>query len=260
MKRKSIFRKSVSGIIALLVAATFLSACSSNPSKKAQKNTEQTSKIVATNIRLATIYLQRNQLNFAKEKADRALQANPNSSHANDMLALLKWRLLQYEEADKYFRKAVRLQSSNSSALNNYGAFLCDRGKIDQSLQYFDRAVQNPLYKNRSQALTNAGRCLVKKPDAEKAKAYFRRALEFNRNESEALLQLAKLSYQSDRMLTARAFMQRYLGTGRKTAESLYLALRIERAMGNKRAAIRYARKLQQEFPASTEASQVEIR
>ncbi|MEE8387989.1 MAG: type IV pilus biogenesis/stability protein PilW [Acidiferrobacterales bacterium] len=255
MKRKFVFR-----IIALLAAVTLFSACSAKPAKKAHRNSEQINKVVATNVRLATIYMQRNQLNYAKEKADRALQADPNSSQANNMMALLKWRLQQYEEADKYFRVAVRLQSSNSSALNNYGAFLCDRGKIDQSLRYFDRAVQNPLYKNRSQALTNAGRCLIKKPDAEKAKTYFRRALKFNRNESEALLQLAKLSYQSDRMLTARAFMQRYLGTGRKTAESLYLALRIERAMGNKQAAIRYARKLQQEFPASSEASRVDNR
>jgi type IV pilus assembly protein PilF len=239
---------------------TILSACSSTPSAQEQSEIEQTRKVVATNVRLATIYLQRNQLSFAKEKAETALKADPKSSDANNMMAILSWRLKEYDKADKYFRKAIWLQPNNSSALNNYGAFLCDRGKIDQSLQYFDRAVENPLYGSRSQALTNAGRCLVKKPDAKKAEAYFRRALKFNRNESEALLQLAKLSYQSNRLLTARGFMQRYLGTGRKTAESLYLALRIENAMGNKQEAIDYARELQQKFPTSTEASRVKIR
>lgn len=253
-------RKSIVRIFILVVALTLVSACSSKSAKKTKKSSEQVNAIVATNIGLATIYLQRNQLGFAKEKADKALQADPDSSYANNMMALLQWRLKQYDEAEKYFRRAVELQSSNSSALNNYGAFLCDRGEIDRSLQYFDRAVENPLYGNRSQALTNAGRCLVKKPDAKKAEAYFRRALKFNRNESEALLQLAKLSYQSDRMLTARGFMQRYVETGRKTAESLYLALRIENAMGNKRVAIRYARQLQREFPTSIEASRVKIR
>lgn len=255
MSNKSIIRT-----ILLVVALTLVSACSSKPSNKAKKDSEQTDRIVATNIRLASLYLQRNQLSFAKEKADRALQANPDSSHANNMMALLQWRMKQYDKAEKYFRRAVRLLPSNSSALNNYGVFLCDRGEIDRSLQYFDRAVENPLYKKPSQALVNAGRCLNKKYDAKRAETYFRRALKFNRNEPEALLQLAKLGYQSDRMLTARGFMQRYLGTGRKTAESLYLALRIENAMGNKRAAIDYARQLQRKFPASTEASRVKIR
>lgn len=253
-------RKSVVRIFVLVVALVLVSACSSKPSNKAKKDSEQLNRVVATNVRLASIYLQRNQLGFAKEKADRALQANPDSSHANNMMALLQWRLKQYDEAEKYFRRAVRLLPSNSSALNNYGAFLCDRGKIDRSLQYFDRAVENPLYKKPSQALVNAGRCLVKKYDTKKAETYFRRALKFNRNEPEALLQLAKLSYRSDRILTARGFIQRYLGTGRKTAASLYLALRIENAMGNKRTAIDYARQLQRKFPTSTEASRVKIR
>jgi len=252
--------ETISRMIVLLAAAMFLSACSSGPSEQKQRELEQINKVVATNVRLATIYLQRNQLGFATEKAEKALKADPKNSDANNMMALLNWRLKEYEKAEKYFRKAVRLQPTNSSALNNYGAFLCDRGKIDRSLQYFDRAVDNPLYKSRSQALTNAGRCLIKKPDIRKAEAYFRRALKFNRNESEALIQLAKLSYQSDRLLTARGFMQRYLGTGRKTAESLYLALRIENAMGNKQEAIAYARELQQKFPTSTEASRVKIR
>lgn len=253
-------RKIISRVVVLLFAMTFLSACSSTPSGQEQNEKAQTDKVVATNVRLATIYLQRNQLNLAKKKAEKALKADPKSSDANNMMAILSWRLKEYDTADKHFRKAVWLQPNNSSALNNYGAFLCDIGKIDQSLQYFDRAVDNPLYKSRSQALTNAGRCLIKKPDAKRAEAYFRRALKYNRNEAEALLQLARLSYKSGRLLTARGFMQRYLGTGRKTAESLYLAVRIENAMGNKQEAIGYARELQQKFPTSTEASRVKIR
>jgi len=244
----------------LVVALILASACSSKPAETRKVKSEKINRIVATNISLATAYMQRNQLVFAKEKADKALQADPDSSSANNMMALLQWRLKQHDEAEKYFRRAVRLQSSNSSASNNYGAFLCERGKIDRSLQYFDRAAENPLYRRPSKALVNAGRCLLKKPDDKKAEAYFRRALKFNRNEPEALLQLAKLSYKSNRLLTARGFMRRYQDAGRKTAVSLYLALRIENAMGNKRAAIKYARQLQQQFPTSTEASRVKVR
>lgn len=253
-------RKSIIAIIALLVTGSLLSACTAGPSKRASADAQATSKIVSTNVRLATIYMQRNQIEVAIEKAERALEADSKSSQAHSMMALIRWRLKEYRVADKYFRRAIRLQENNSSALNNYGAFLCDQGKIDRSLQYFDRAVENPLYRNQSQALTNAGRCLIKKPDAKKAEVYFRRALKFNRKESEALFQLSRISYKSKRILTARGFMQRYLETGRKTAESLYLALRIENAMGNKQDAIQFARQLQREYPTSTEASRVKIR
>lgn len=252
--------KSALNLVALLVVVTLLPACGSKSSKQEQKNTPQNNRIVSTNVQLATIYLQRNQLGFAVEKAERALAADSKSSQANSMMALIQWRLKQYDLAEKYFRRAVKLQSNNSIALNNYGAFLCEQGKIDRSLKYFDRAVENPLYRSRPQALTNAGRCLLKKPDVKKAEVYFRRALTLNRNETKALLLLAKISYKSKRMLTARGFMQRYLGTGKKTAESLYLALRIEKAMGNKRDAIQYARQLRRDYPTSSEASRVKIR
>ena len=74
------------------------------------------------------------------------------------------------------------------------------------------------------------------------------------------MLYLAKISYQTKRTLTARGFLERYFATGRQTAESLYLAVRVENAMGNKRLAIRYARRLKDAFPTSPEASRVKIR
>lgn len=243
----------------LLVLLLALAACSTKPEYR-NSSAEELDKIVVTNVRLAGIYLQRNQLNFAKEKADKAIAADPNSSIANNMMGILSWRLKEYDKAERYFHKAVRLKPDNALALNNYGAFLCDRGEIDRSIKYFDKAAEIPLYEKRANALTNAGRCLYKKPDLEKAELYFRRALKFNRNDAEALLHLAKISYQTERTLTARGFLQRYHDTGQQTAESLYLAVRIENAMGNKRLAIRYARRLKDSFPTSPEAARIEIR
>lgn len=244
----------------LIILLLALTACSAKPAYRANASSEELDKIVITNVRLAGIYLQRNQLNFAKEKADKAIAADPNSSIANNMMGILSWRLKEYDKAERYFHKAVRLKPDNALALNNFGAFLCDRGEIDRSIKYFDKAAENPLYEKRAHALTNAGRCLYKKPDLEKAELYFRRALKFNRNDAEALLHLAKISYQTKRTLTARGFLQRYHDTGQQTAESLYLAVRVENAMGNKRLAIRYARRLKNSFPTSPEAARIKIR
>lgn len=244
------------GMVLLLLVA----GCGYKPVKEKDPEKEQTEKIVITNVRLAGIYLQRGQLSFAKEKADKALAADPNSSEANNMMGILSWRLKAYDDADHYLNRAVRLQPDNALAANNYGAFLCDQGKIDKSIKYFDKAAANPLYEQRSQAMNNAGHCLMKKPDLVRAEQYFRKTLTFNARDPEALYQLAKISYDTKRMLTARGFLQRYFETGSQSAESLYLAVRVEYSMGNKRLAIRYARRLKDQFPKSPEASRVKIR
>jgi type IV pilus assembly protein PilF len=248
------------GLIILLVFTLVLGGCGSKPSEQEQRDQAALDKLVTTNVRLAGIYLQRGQLNFAKEKADKAIEADPKSSMANNMMGILSWRLKDYDAAEKYFHRAVKYKPENALAANNYGAFLCDIGKIDQSLKYFDSAAQNPYYEKRSQAMINAGRCLMKKPDMEKASEYFRNALKYNAKESEALYYLAKINYESNRTLTARGFLTRYFETGSQSAESLYLAVRVESAMGDKRMAIRYARRLKDQYPTSPEASRVKIR
>ena len=248
---------SISGVMVLLL---LLAGCGSNPSKERDLEQEQKDKIVVTNVRLAGIYLQRGQLTFAKEKADKALATDPNSSEANNMMGILSWRLKAYDEADHYLSRAVRLQPDNALAANNYGAFLCDQGKIDKSVKYFDKAAANPLYEQRSQAMNNAGRCLMKKPDLVRAEQYFRKTLTFNARDPEALYYLAKISYDTRRTLTARGFLQRYFETGSQSAESLYLAVLVENSMGNKRLAIRYARRLHDLYPKSPEAARVKIR
>ena len=254
------FSKHQFALALLLVPVLLMSACSGKPSEQKQRDQAALDKLVVTNVRLAGIYLQRGQLNFAKEKADKAIEADPKSSMANNMMGILSWRLKEYDEADKYFRRAVRYKPDNALAANNYGAFLCDMGKVDDSLEYFDRAAENPYYEKRSQAMTNAGRCLMKKPDPQKAEIYFRRALKFNAKEPEALYYLAQINYDANSTLTARGFLERYFATGSQSAESLYLAVRVENAMGNKRLAIRYARRLKDRYPTSPEASRVKIR
>ncbi len=243
-------------VVALLVAVT-ATACSSRPRDRGKKVSEKTKRMVSTNIQMASIYLKQGKLVFAKEKAEKAIAANPADSDANNMMALLSWRLKEYKKTDKYFRKAIRYQADNASALNNCGVFLCEKGEVMRSVEMFNRASKNQLYGKRSQAMVNAGRCLLKIQDMEKAEDHFRRALTINPNTVEALFQLAKISFSSERLLTARGFLKRYFDTGRDSAESLYLAVRLERVMGDDREMNRYARRLRVRYPKSMEASRI---
>jgi type IV pilus assembly protein PilF len=245
--------KSLVAILISISSAVLLSACVSGNSMSDSAR----ERLVQTDVELASIYLREGKLNFAKEKADKAIALDSGNSQANNINGLLYWRLGENEKAEKYFRRAIRYQSDNSEALNNYGVFLCEQNRIGESIGYFKRAAANPLYSGRAQALTNAGRCLAKKGDDAKAEPYLRGALKLDPKFVSALFELAKLSYRTGRILTAQALMRKMFATGVSSSQTLYFAYQIETALGNQGAARHYANWLKRKYPTSAEANQL---
>ena len=99
--------------------------------------------------------------------------------------------------------------------------------------------------------------CVLNRPDIEAAEAYFRHALDRNPNYPEALWQLATLTFNEGRYLQSRAFLQRFSETAKLSSESLWLAVRVERELGDTGAAGRYERALIDRFPESVETRQL---
>ena len=90
--------------------------------------------------------------------------------------------------------------------------------------------------------------------DIESAEAHFRAALQINPRIAAALFQMATISYDLERHLPARAYLQRYLEIGAHTPQSLWLGIRIERVLGDKDALASYALQLEKEHPDTEEA------
>ena len=239
----------------MLVALAALAACASSAERTAEQAKKQ--KLVETHVQLGSVYLQRNQIDLAKDNIENALRIDPDNSNANNIMALLQLRIKRYPEAERYFRRAVDVTPENPEAQNNYGVFLCDRGRLDEAEHWFKKAIANPYYRTPAEANLNAGTCLMKKPAPEAAEKYFREALKINPYLPGALLELAKLSFDAGQTLTARAFIERYLQTGQETPQGLLMAIRIEHAQGNKNAEASYAVRLKGKFPDSVEAKQL---
>lgn len=247
-------------ILAITVTvATSLTGCAAVPDKP-KLSEEKEKELVNTYISTAGIYLKRGQLQYVKEKVDKAMALEPDNPDVNNMMALYQWRIKQNDEADKYFRKAIHADPKNPESLNNYGVFLCETGKVDEAVKYYDRAVAVPVYPARAQAYTNAAKCLVSIDDFEKAEVYFANALQVNPYFPEAALGIAKIEARNGRLVEARKHIKNYFFKGRKTPESVYLALRIEESLGNKKQAANYALELMSKFPDSQEATWVKNR
>jgi type IV pilus assembly protein PilF len=234
-------------ILAVLLSATGCSTTSSGP---LQSNPQTAADL---NAQLGLAYMEQGNNEEALKKLRHALDLNPDLASANHYIAELYRKLGKNREAERHYRKALSLTPSDPMLLNNYGVFLCSQHRLDEALERFLAAVKQPFYKTPEVAYDNAGLCALQIPDEKKAEEYFRSALRVNPRMPDALYEMADLSFKQHKYLHARAFVQRYTDVATPTPQILWLAVRVERELGDKAAADRYAKQLTERFPTAEE-------
>lgn len=220
--------------------------------------TKQGNAAAAVYIELAAEYLRQDNLAAALSNARKAVIVAPDEPAAHNLLALTHQRLGESELAERHFAEAVRLDPKDPYANNAYGSFLCGQKRYQQAGYYFDAAVANPLNPSPWVPLSNAGLCAYDDGQFDKAERYFRRALRSNPRFAPALLRMSGISYRQGNYLSARAYLQRYLGVAPHTAESLWLGIRTERQLGDMDQVASYELLLRSRFPDSEEVRKLQ--
>ena len=126
-------------------------------------------------------------------------------------------------------------------------------GREQQSIAHFMAAAKNPLYTAPTKAYTNAGICAQKMKDDKAAEDYLLTALRLVPANTLALFSLAEMQYRQARYVAAKQWVADIERMIEPNAEVLWLALRIERKLGNREAETRYANQLRRRFPGSPE-------
>ncbi|MCB1588311.1 MAG: type IV pilus biogenesis/stability protein PilW [Xanthomonadales bacterium] len=249
------------GIVVVLLHLLLASSCAVDGSagyvSPRGDASPQRRKAANVQVSLARGYMEQGRLEVALEKLKRAITLDARSAPAYSMLGLLYERINDPLLAEQNYRQAVLIDPTSGDMNNNLGGFLCRSGKAEESLQYFDKAVQDPFYGTPQAALANAGLCARSVHRSELAEGYFRRALQRDPNFPAALLPMAAILHRNGEHLRARAFAQRYEAAQGENAEFLALAVEIEHALGDERAASDYASRLLSRYPDSTEARQL---
>ncbi|MGV6859246.1 MAG: type IV pilus biogenesis/stability protein PilW [bacterium] len=241
-------------IFILACAAVFVTGCVSG----GYNTIEHNPKAAEINMRLGLGYLKQGSYELANTKLSRALQQAPELAETNWAFAVLQETIDHPEEAQKYYRKALRLSPDAPDILNGYGSFLCKQGKVQSAYTQFEKVAQNKLYPKPETALNNAGVCALKNKDPKTAERYFRRALKANPTYASPLYQMALIAFNDKRYLASRAYRER-LGQvlSRPDPKVLYLCAKTEERLGNRVEAARCARKLKSEFPSTEEARSI---
>ncbi len=204
---------------------------------------------------LAGAYYERSQLGVALGEIRQALQENPDYAPAYNLRGLIYMALREYKNAENDFQHSLKLDKTNSEANNNYGWFLCQRGREKESISYFLAALKNPLYETPERAYLNAGVCSKKMRDNKDAEDFLQRALLIRPGLPQALLAMAELNFATSDYITAKRYFRDYSGkVDNLTAEELLLAVRIERKVGDRNSEASYATRLRNRYPDSTEA------
>lgn len=209
------------------------------------------------NLQMGVRYLDMGMLEVAKEKLEIAHDLDSSNPETLNALAVFYERIKKDEEAADYYQSAIRRDPDNYSIKNNYGRFLCERGKHEEGMAMLQEALDSPVNKRPWLALSNIGICLVQQNNSVQGEDYFRRALQANPEYSPALLEMMKISYNNQQFMSARAFLERYLAVAKHTPETLWFAFQTERSLGNRQGAEDYKEQLLSAFPTSKEALQV---
>ena len=203
---------------------------------------------------LAQHYMQSGDLQTALTKVKLALKFDPNYEPAHTVIAVIYERINDMPNAEQNYRKAVDLKPTQGAANNNLGAFLCRIGKSAEAMTYFQKALADPFYATPDMALTNTGVCQMRSNDLASAEVSFRKAIDLNPQNADALYQLANAFYLGNDPLRATAFLQRYEALGQNSPAALKLGHDIELRQGDRDAALSYRRRLLSQFPDSEQA------
>jgi type IV pilus assembly protein PilF len=251
-------QKNKQNFFLLLISVMALTACNPAQVGSSDQNirpTRVTNEVASANLNLAIAYLKREDYNGTLEKLEKARAADPAHPATYNVFGLLYQKIGDYKKAEQNFKRALSLNSNDSSTLNNYGNFLCQQNRPEEAEKTFLKAAENPLYQSPEIAITNAGLCLYGNQKKDEAKKYFQQALQINPQVSQALIKMCELALNDFNYLSARAYIQRYQQISRHTARSLWLGIQIERELGDKDAVSSYALLLKNSFPDSDEAT-----
>jgi len=209
------------------------------------------------NYQLGARYYRNGNYELARDRLLSSIERNPRNAVAHYTLALAYEKLENLRLATESYEAAVRIAPRDFNVQNAYAVFLCNQGQYDKARDHFDSAIEFVNNDNAEITMTNAGVCLMQKPDAVAAEAYFRLALNTKTNYGEALIQLSLLKFSAQDYPAARAFLQRYLSSNLPTASVLYLGVRIEEELGDDRARTDFSNQILRDFPQSPEARRI---
>ena len=244
-------------LLAVIAAGSLLTGCVTTTTTTSAEGEADEENAAALNYQLGAQYLRNGNYERARDRLLLSIELDPRNAVTHYTLALVYENLENLRLATESYENAIRIAPRDYNVQNAYAVFHCKQRNFDEARKHFDRAIKVPENDASYITMTNAGVCMMQKPDAELAEGYFRSALQRKGDYGEALIQLSLLKFTTEDYMSARAFLQRYLSTNAPSAGVLLLGVRIEEQLGDENARTDYSNQILREFPESPEARSI---
>ena len=114
------------------------------------------------------------------------------------------------------------------------------------------------MYSTPAKPYTNAGVCSIRLKDDKAAEDYLLRAIKLDSENVQGMYWLADLTYRQGRAADARQWIQQLEKRMDLPANATWLALRIERKLGNRDGEARQTTRLRRIFPNAPETQKMQ--
>jgi type IV pilus assembly protein PilF len=252
-------------LASLLLCAAMLAACTTPANAPPPGETRdritasdqsEASRRANVRLQLASAYFADGQLTTALDEVKQAIIADPKMSEAFNLRGLIYAGLGDDALAEESFRRALQLSPNDGAVMHNYGWYLCIQKRYGEASAQFQQALALPQYRDVTRTLLAQGACEARAGQLPEAERTLQRAFALDSSNAVVALNLSEVLFQRGEYERARFYIRRVNASPQQaTAQTLWLAARIEYRGGNPKAASELGQQLLARFPKSPEAS-----
>ncbi len=204
---------------------------------------------------LASGYFSTGQYTTALDEIKQALAAKPDMREAINLRGLVYAAMGETQLAEESFKRSLALYPRDADTLHNYGWFLCQQRRWDAASQQFDLALAQPNYRAPARTLLARGVCEARAGHMDEAQRNLAKAFEYDPASPAVSVNLAEVLYRNKEYERARFYIKRVNAQAEQAnAQTLWLALRVERRLGNSVAVDELGQQLRKSYAQSPEA------
>jgi type IV pilus assembly protein PilF len=217
------------------------------------------SKRARVRLDLASAYFGRGQMTVALDEVKLSIAADPTVAAAFNLRGLIYASLGDEKLAEESFRRALQLNSRDADSMQNFAWYLCQQKRYGEANTLFEQALAVPQYRDSLRTQLAQGVCLARAGQWAQAERALQRAYELDPSNPSTTMNLAEVLYRRGEPDRARFYIRRVNSVPDVVnAQTLWLAARIEKKLGNAQGVAEAGDQLRNRFPQSLEAKAYE--
>lgn len=205
-------------------------------------------------LELAASYLQSGRANVALDEARQAVTIDPTYADAWHLRGLAYMALKDLSKAQSDLERARDLKPGDPDILHNLGWLRCEQKDYDAADALFKQALATPGYAQRVKTQTAQGVCYERAGHLKLAHETLLHAYEFDARNPVVGYHLASVIFAQGDAERARFYIRRVNNGEFSDAASLWLGIKVERALKDTQAMGQLAEQLNKRYPSSKEA------